>query len=73
VVEVSNSHVTSGSRRPLAADIDKPPLLTCEKLPMTGERYAIDSKLVLNSFRKAWSLYRLITSLPVCDVTELVN
>jgi hypothetical protein len=73
VVELSNGDETSGSGRLLAAEIDKPPLLTNEKSQMTCERHAIDSKLVLNTNRKPWSLYRLVTLLPVSDITQLVK
>jgi hypothetical protein len=73
VVALSTGDVTSGLGRPLAAEIDKPPLLTNEKSHITCERCAIDRKFVLNTDRKPWSLYRLVTSLPVSDVTELVK
>jgi hypothetical protein len=67
VVELLNGNVTSGSRRLLAAEIDKPPLLTNEKTQITCERCTIDTKHVLNTNRKPWSLYRLMTSLPVSN------
>jgi hypothetical protein len=73
MVALSFDDVTSGLGRPLAAEIDKLPLLTNEKSHITCERYAIDSKLVLNTNRKPWSLYRLVTPLPVSDIPELVK
>jgi hypothetical protein len=73
MVALSTGDVISGLGRPLATEIEKPPLLTNEKSHITCERYAIDSKLVLNTNRKPWSLYRLVMSLPVSDVTELVK
>jgi hypothetical protein len=73
VIELSIGDVISGIARLLAAEIDKPPLLTNEKPHITCERYAIDSKLVLNTNRKPWSLCHLVMSLPVSDVTELVK
>jgi hypothetical protein len=68
VVELSIGDVTSGLRRPLAAVIDKRPLLTSQKTPMTSERYTVDSKHILNTNRKPWSINQLVTSFPVCDV-----
>jgi hypothetical protein len=73
VVELSNSDVTSDSRRHLEAEMDKTQLMINEKTHIICERYAIDLKLVLNTDRKPWPLYRQVTSLPVCDVTELVK
>jgi hypothetical protein len=73
MVNLSVDDVIFRSRTPLAAEIDKPPLVTKEKSHITCERYAIDRKLVLNTNRKPWSLYRLVTSLPVSDITELVK
>jgi hypothetical protein len=67
VVELSNGDVTSGSRRFLAAEIGKPPLKTNEKTQKACERYTIDTKNELDTNRKPWSLYRLVTSLPVSD------
>jgi hypothetical protein len=52
VVELSNGDFTSGLRRPLAAEIDKRPLLTSQKTPITSERYTVDKKHVLNTTRK---------------------
>jgi hypothetical protein len=52
VVELSNGDFTSGLRRPLAAEIDKRPLLTSQKTPITSERYTVDKKHVLNTNRK---------------------
>jgi hypothetical protein len=73
MVAVSTGDVISGLGRHLATELIKPPLLTNEKLHITCERYAIDSKLVLNINREPWSLYRLVTLLPVSDVTDLVK
>jgi hypothetical protein len=70
VVEVSNGDFTSGLRRPLAAEIDKRPLLTSQKTPTTSERYTVDKKHVLNTNRKPWSTNRLVASFPVCDVIK---
>jgi hypothetical protein len=68
VVELSNGDFISGLRRPLAAEIDKRPLLTSQKTPVTSERYTVDKKHVLNTNRKPWSTNRLVASFPVCDV-----
>jgi hypothetical protein len=68
MVELLNGDVTSDLRRPLAAEIDKPPLLTSQKTHITCERYTIDAKYVLNTDRKSWSTNRLVTSFPICDV-----
>jgi hypothetical protein len=65
MVELSNDDVTSGLRRPLAAEIDKWPSMTSH---ITLERYTVDSKHVLNGKQKQWSTDRLVTSFPVCDV-----
>jgi hypothetical protein len=73
VVKLSNSDATFDLTRPIAGEIDNPPKLIPEKSNVTCERYVIDSKHVLNTHRKLWSLYRLLTSLPVCDVIELVK
>jgi hypothetical protein len=73
VVALSSGDVTSGLGLPLVAEIDKLTLMTNEKSHITCERYAIDRKFVSNTDRKTWSLYRLVTSLPVSDVTELVK
>jgi hypothetical protein len=68
VVELSNGDFTSGLRLPLAAEIDKWPLLTSQKTPITSERCTVDKKHVLNTNRKPWSANRLVVSVPVCDV-----
>jgi hypothetical protein len=68
MVELSSGDFTSGLRRPLAAEIDKRPLLTFQKTPITSERYTVDKKHVLNTNRKPWSTNRLVASFPVCDV-----
>jgi hypothetical protein len=68
MVKLSNGDVTSDLRRPLAAEIDIPPLLSTQKTHITCERYTIDAKHVLNTDRKPWSTNRLVTSFPICDV-----
>jgi hypothetical protein len=68
VIALSNGDFTSGLRRPMAAEIDKRPLLTSQIIPITSERYTVDSKHVLNSNRKPWSTDRLVASFAVCDV-----
>jgi hypothetical protein len=68
VVELSNGDFTCGLRRPLAAEIDKRPLLTSQKTPITNERSTVDKKHVLNTNRKPWSTNRLVASFPVYDV-----
>jgi hypothetical protein len=68
MVKLVNGDVTSDLRRPLAAEIDKPPLLTTHKTHITCERYTIDAKHVLNTDGKPWSTNRLVTSFPICDV-----
>jgi hypothetical protein len=55
MVKLLNGDVTFDLRRPLAAEIDKPPLLTTQKTHVTCERYTIDAKHVLNTDRKPWS------------------
>lgn len=64
VVELLNSEVTSGFRRPLAAEIDERVILTTEKMHITCEGYTKDLKHGLNANRPE-------TSLPVFDVIEL--
>jgi hypothetical protein len=59
VVALSTGDVTSGLVRPLAAEIDKPPLVTNEKSRITCERCAINRKFVLNTNRKPLSGYSL--------------
>jgi hypothetical protein len=71
LITLSFFDVTSGLRRPLPAEIDKPPSVTRVNSNITCERYAIDSKPVLNIRREPWSLYRFVVSLPVSDITEL--
>jgi hypothetical protein len=73
VIELSIGDVTSGLARLLAAEIVKPPLLTNEKSNKTCEQYAVDSKIVLRTNRKPWSLCHLVMPLQVSDVTELVK
>jgi hypothetical protein len=51
----------------LAIEVDKLPLLTSEETQITCERYKVDTKHVLNTKKKPWSLHRLETSLPVSD------
>jgi hypothetical protein len=58
MVKLSNSDVTPDLRRPLAAEIDIPPLLNTQKTHITCERYTIDAKHVLNTDRKPWSTTR---------------
>jgi hypothetical protein len=68
VVELSIGDVTSGLARPLAAEIDKSPLFDSRrKSHITRERYTLDPKHVLDTNRKPWSLYHLMTLLPVSD------
>jgi hypothetical protein len=55
MVELSNGDFTSSLRRPLAVEMDKRPLLTSQKTPITSERYTVDKKHVLNTNRKSWS------------------
>jgi hypothetical protein len=73
VVALSTGDVTSGLGRPLEAEIGKPPLVTNENSHITCEQCAINRKIVLNTNREPWSFYRLVTSLPVSDVAELVR
>jgi hypothetical protein len=68
VVELSNDDFTRGLRRPLAAEIEKRPLLTSQKTLITSERYTVDLKHVLNARRKPWATNRLVASSSVCDV-----
>jgi hypothetical protein len=62
VVKLSNGDVTSDLRRPLPAEIDKPPLFTSQKTHITCEWYTIDAKHVLNTDKKPWSTNQLVTS-----------
>jgi hypothetical protein len=73
MVALSTGGVISGLASPLAVKIDKLPLLVNEKTLITCERYAIDLKLALNTYRKPWLLHHLVTSFPVSDITELVK
>jgi hypothetical protein len=52
VFELSNGDFTSGLELPLAAEIDKRPLLTSQKTPIPSDRYTVDKKHVLNTNRK---------------------
>jgi hypothetical protein len=61
VIELTTGDVTSGLRRPLEAEMDKRQLLTCQKKQSTYERYTIDSKHEVNSYRKPRSTNRLMT------------
>ena len=70
MVKLSNGNVTSDLRRPLAAEIDIPPLLSTQKTHITCERPTIDAKHVLNTDRKPWSTTRLVTSFRICDVIQ---
>jgi hypothetical protein len=47
--KLSNDDITSGSRRPQAAEIDKPPLKTNDERQITSERYTMDTKHVLDT------------------------
>jgi hypothetical protein len=67
VVELLNGDATSDLRRSLAAEIDKPSLLTSQETHKTCKRYTIWVKHVLNTDRKPWSTNRQVTSFPVCD------
>jgi hypothetical protein len=73
MVALLTGDVISGLGPLLATEIEKPPLLTGEKLHLTCERYTLDSKLVSSTNMKPWSLYRLVTSLPVSGANELVK
>jgi hypothetical protein len=68
MIKLLNGDVTSDVRRPLAAVIDKPPLLSPQKTHITSERCTIDAKHVLNTDMKPWSKNQLVTSFSVCDV-----
>jgi hypothetical protein len=68
VVELSNGDFTFGFRRPLAGEIDKRPILTSQKAPVTSERYTVDKKHVLNTNRKPGSTNRFVASFTTCDI-----
>jgi hypothetical protein len=70
VVKLLNVDVTSDLCRPLATEVDKPPLLTSRKTHITYERYTRDAKHVLNTDRKPWSTNRLLTLFPVSDAIQ---
>jgi hypothetical protein len=59
MIELSTHDVTYDSRRPLAAEIDKRPLLTSQIMPITNEWYTVNSKHELNINRKPWSTNRM--------------
>jgi hypothetical protein len=61
MVKLSNGDVTSDLRRPLAAEIDIPPILSTEKTHITCEWYTIDAKHIMSTNRKPWSTTRLVT------------
>jgi hypothetical protein len=68
VVELSINDVTSGLARSLVAKIDESPLFDSKrKSHITRERYTLDPKHVLGSNKKPWSLYYLMTLLPLLD------
>jgi hypothetical protein len=67
VVKESNGNVTSGLERPLAAEVVFLPFLAIRKALIASKRYMIDGKCEKNSKRKPWSLYRLVTSVPVSN------
>jgi hypothetical protein len=73
VVELPIGDDTSVLARPLAAEIAKPLSMTNANSHIICDGSAIDRKLVLNANRKPWALYRLLTSLPLSDVTGLVK
>jgi hypothetical protein len=73
VIKLLNSDVTSDLRRPLAAEIDKPPSLNTHKTHITCGRYTNDAKHVYDTDRKPWSTSRLVTAFPICDVIERLN
>jgi hypothetical protein len=62
-VKESNGDIISGPARPLAAEIDIPPISARRKPLLPSKRYKIDEKCCWNTNRKPWSLNRL-TSLP---------
>jgi hypothetical protein len=66
-VKESNGDVTSGLARPLAIEIDISRISARGKPLIASKRYKIDGKCCWNTNRKPWSLYRLVTSLPVSD------
>jgi hypothetical protein len=68
VVELSKGDFTCGLRLPLAAEIDKRPMLTSQKTPTTNERYAVDKKHVLNTNRNSGRQSDLVASFAVCDL-----
>jgi hypothetical protein len=68
-VKKSNGDFTSGLIRPLAAEIVFLLFSATTKALITSKRYKIDGKCLQNTNRKPWSLYRLLTSLPVSNAS----
>jgi hypothetical protein len=52
MVTLSTGHVTSGPRRTIAAEVDKPQLMITEKSCLTCEWYTIESENILNTIGK---------------------
>jgi hypothetical protein len=68
VVDLSIGDLTSGLARHLATEIDKSPLFDCRREShITRDRYTIDPKHALDTIRKPWSHYQLMTLLLVSD------
>jgi uncharacterized Fe-S cluster protein YjdI len=63
VVELSNGNVTSRLAGLPAAEIQNSPFFDCGRIShRSRERYTVDPKHVLNTKRKPWLLYHLVTS-----------
>ena len=58
----SNGDVIYCLERPLAADFDYPPLTTNLKTLITSKRFELHGKYVLNTNRKPWSKFQIVTS-----------
>jgi hypothetical protein len=65
-VAESNGDVTRCLGRPLAADFDYPPLTTNLKPLITSKRFELHGKYVLNTNRKPWSKFQMMTSDFMC-------
>jgi hypothetical protein len=65
VVALSTGDVTSGLARPLAVEINITTKSTITKTSITLKWYVLGKKCALNTNRKQYSSFQLVTSLPV--------
>jgi hypothetical protein len=67
MVVVSNGHVTFGLQRLLVAEFALPPLYVDGNPLVTSQPHEIESRYILNTDKKPWSLYQMVALLPVWD------